>query len=162
MKEKKLTEREALNEEIRTVETLLDRGVQVEIPAPRLLRIFGKRTIRLMVCRPDSETLFEISGLYLKMKRAATSLDAETIDEAHLMIRECMRPASRIVAYSIAPRWTPLGLRNRLLARYLRRHLDTRQMAELWTIVASLSGAHDFSNFIRSISMLRITKPKTV
>lgn len=158
--EKKLTENEKLDVELKTVETLLDRGVQVPIPAPWLLRMLGKKVVTLTVRRPDSETLWKISTLYLKMKRSATTLEPESLDEAHLMIYECMIPASRIVAYGIASCCTPLGIRNRLLARYLRRHLDTRQMMELWTMVASLAGAHDFSNFIRSISTVRITKPK--
>lgn len=158
--EQQLTERQALEAELKTVDTLLDRGVQVDLPAPRFLRLFGKKRISFTVHRPDSETLLQISGLYLKMKGTATTLEPETLDEAHLMICECMKPASRIVAYGIIPYCTPLGIRNRLLARYLRRRLDTRQMMELWTMVASLSGAHDFSNYIRSISTVRMTKPK--
>lgn len=158
--EKKLTENEELDVELKTVESLLDRGVQVPIPAPWPLRMLGKKIITPTVRRPDSETLWKISALYLEMKRSATTLEPESLDEAHLMIHECMVPASRIVAYGIAPCCTPLGIRNRLLARYLRRHLDTRQMMELWTMVASLSGAHDFCNYIRSISAVRITKPK--
>lgn len=161
MEEQKMTEQQALDTEIKTVETLLDRGVQVDLPAPRFLRLFGKKTISFTVSRPDGETLLQISGLYLKMKKAATTVDAETIDEAHLMIHECMIPASRIVAYGMQPYNTPLGLRNRLLARYLRRHLDTRRMAELWMMICSMAGAHDFINFIRSLSAMRTTKPPT-
>ena len=158
--EKQLTEQQALEAELKTVETLLGRGVQVPVPAPFWLRWMGKRYKTLIVRLPDSETLLQISGLYLKMKQAATTLEPDTLDETHLMIHECMKPASRIVAYGIAPCYTPLGIRNRLLAWHLRRHLDTRQMMELWTMVASLSGAHDFCNFIRSISAVRITTPK--
>lgn len=161
MEEQKMTEQQALDTEIKTVDTLLDRGVQVDLPAPRLLRLFGKKTVSFTIKRPDGETLYRISGLYLRMKRAATSVDAETIDEAHQVIHECMIPASRIIAYGIASYYTPLGLRNRLLARYLRRHMDTRMLAELWMMVCSLTGPHDFINIIRSMSGMRITKPKT-
>lgn len=161
MEEQKLTEQQALDTEIKTVDTLLRRGVQVDLPAPRLVRLFGKKTISFTVSLPDSETLMQISGLYLRMKAAATTVDAETLDEAHLMIHECMKPASRIVAYGMKPYCTPLGLRNRLLAWYLRRHLNARMLAELWMMICSLSGAHDFINFIRSMSSMRTTKPKT-
>lgn len=158
--EKQLTEQQAVETEIKTVDTLLDHGVQVSIPAPWLLRKLGKKVITLTVSRPDSETIWQLSALYLKMKQSATTLEPESLDEAHRMIYECMEPASRIVAYGIIPYCTPFSIRNRLLARYLRRHLDTRQMMELWTMVASLSGAHDFCNYIRSMSGMRITKPK--
>lgn len=158
--EKQTTEQQALEAELKTVDSLLDRGVQVCVPAPRLLRWLGKPVLAFTVARPDTETLLQISGLYLRMKRASTTLDAETLDSAHLMIYECMRPASRIVAYAIMPYCTPFGIRNRLLAWYLRRNMDTRLMAELWMMVASLSGAHDFCNFIRSIAGVKITTPK--
>ena len=161
MEEQQLTEQQALDTEIKTVETLMDRGVQVDLPAPRLLRLFGKKTISFTVSRPDSETLLQISGLYLRMKKAATTVDAETIDEAHLMIHDCMVPASRIVAYGMQPYITPLSLRNRLLARYLRRNMDTRMLAELWMMICSMAGAHDFINVIRSMSAMRTTKPRT-
>lgn len=161
MEEQKLTEEQALDAEIKTVDTLLDRGVQVDLPARRLLRVFGKKTISFTVSRPNSETLLQISGLYLRMKKAATTVDAETIDEAHLMIHECMIPASRIVAYGMKPYYTPLGLRNRLLARYLRRNMDTRMLAEFWMMTCSMAGAHDFINVIRSMSVMRTTKPRT-
>lgn len=161
MEEQKLTEEQALDAEIKTVDTLLDRGVQVDLPARRLLRVFGKKTISFTVSRPNSETLLQISGLYLRMKKAATTVDAETIDEAHLMIHECMIPASRIVAYGMKPYYTPLGLRNRLLARYLRRNMDTRMLAEFWMMTCSMAGAHDFINVIRSMPVMRTTKPRT-
>lgn len=161
MKEQKLTEQQALDTEIKTVDTLLRRGVQVDLPAPRLVRLFGKKNISFTVSLPDSETLTQISGLYLRMKKAATTVEAESLDEAHLMIHECMKPASRIVAYGMMPYCTPLSLRNRLLAWYIRRHLDARTLAELWMMICSLSGAHDFINFIRSMSSMRTTKPKT-
>lgn len=156
-----MTEERKIETEIRTIDTLLDRGVRVDIPAPRLLRLFGKRAISLVVKTQDSETILRISGLYLRMRRRATRIDATTLDEAHLMTVECMRPASRIVAYGIAPYLTPLGLRNRLLAWYLRRNLSVRCLTELWVMVASLSGAHDFPNFIRSLSGMRMTMPMT-
>lgn len=161
MEERKLTEQQALDTEIKTVETLLGRGVQVDLPAPRLLRLFGKKTLSFTLSLPDSETLCQISGLYLRMKKAATTVEAETLDQAHLMIHQCMKPASRIVAYGMMPYCTPLGLRNRLLACYLRRHMDARMLAELWMMICSLSGAHDFINFIRSMSTMRTTKPPT-
>lgn len=155
-----MSENQALEAELKTIETLMDQGVQVPIPAPRWLQRLGKKVITFTVRRPDSETLWKISGLYLKMKQKATSLEPDTLDEAHLMVYECMHPASRIVAYGIKSYCTPMGIRNRLLARFLRCNLDTRQLAELWVMVASLSGVHDFTNFIRSISTVRITQPK--
>lgn len=159
--EKELTEKQRIETEIKTVGTLLDRGVKVPVPVPRLLRWLGIRQLTFTVKRPSSATIFEISGLYLQMKQRAATLEPETFDESHQLVHDCMIPASRIVAYAIRPYCTPLGWRNRLLAWYLRRQLDTRQMAELWVMVSSLSGVHDFSNYIRSMSGMRITMPGT-
>ncbi|MCC8143841.1 MAG: hypothetical protein LUD02_02630 [Tannerellaceae bacterium] len=160
--EKELTGKQQLETEIRTVDTLLDRGIRIQLPAPRLLRWLGKPTIGFTVKRPSSATLFEISALYLKMKGCTDKLDPTTLDESHQLIYDCMVPASRIVAYAIQPTTTPLGIRNRLLARYLRQQLNTHHLTELWVMVCSLSGAHDFSNIIRSMSGMRITMPRTM
>ncbi|MCD7977749.1 MAG: hypothetical protein LUG51_11540 [Tannerellaceae bacterium] len=159
--EKEFTEKQRIETEIKTVGTLLDRGVKVPVPVPRLLRWLGVKHFFLTVKRPSSATIFEISALYLQMKQKTQKLEPETFDESHQLVHDCMIPASRIVAYAIRPYCTPLGWRNRLLAWYLRRTLDTRQMAELWVMVSSLSGVHDFSNYIRSMSGMRITMPKT-
>lgn len=161
MEEKKeYTEAEKLLTEIKTVETLLDRGVRVTLPAPFLLRLFRKRTIDVVLTRPTCEVVYRISGLYLQMKAMATRLEVELIDEAQLLVNECMRPASRIVAYAVKPKYTASGLINRMIARFLRKRLDTRELAELWTIVVGLSGTQDFSNIIRSMSAMRMTIPR--
>jgi hypothetical protein len=147
--------------EIKTVETLLDRGVRVELPAPFLLRLFGKKTVSFILKRPTSETMYRISGLYLQMRLGTTKVEVDTIDESHRLIAECMVSASRIIAYSIAPHISPLSVRNRFIARYLRRRLNTRELAELWMIVVNLSGVQDFCNTIRSMSTMRMTIPRT-
>lgn len=146
--------------EIRTVETLLDKGVRVDLPAPFLLRLLGKPTVSLVVKRPSSQTLYTISGMYMKMKKQCGDLEAGSVDEAHRLLSTCMIPVSRIVAYGIASACTPAGIRNRILAWYLRRSLNTRQMADLISIVITLSGVHDFCNTIRLIANLRMTMPK--
>lgn len=147
--------------EIRTVETLLDKGVRVNLPAPFFLRWFGKNTIPIVVKRPSSQTLYTISGMYMKMKKDCSPIEAGNVDEAHHLLANCMIPASRIIAYGIASSCTPAGIRNRMLAWYLRKHLNTRQLADLVSIVITLSGVHDFCNTIRLITGLRMTMPKT-
>lgn len=147
--------------EIKTVETLLDKGVRVEIPAPFFLRWFKKKTLNLVVKRPSSQTLYTISGMYMKMKQECNNMEASNIEEAHQLLINCMIPSSRIIAYGIAPYCTSTGLRNRILAWYLRKHLNTRQLADLLSIVISLSGVHDFCNIIRLITGLRMTMPRT-
>lgn len=152
---------QGIETEIRTIDTLLRQGVRVTLPAPWWLRCMGKKNVSLIVRMPDNETMLRISRLYLKMKQKATTLEAETIGEAHQIVAECMIPASRIIAYAVKPYVTPLGLRNRLLARYIRRHTNAREMAELWMIVVGMAGPHDFCNTIRSMSGMRTTKPRT-
>jgi len=147
--------------EIKTVETLLDKGVRVDLPAPFFLRWLGKKTVSLVVKRPSSHTLYTISGMYMEMKKECAQLEAGSIDEAHHLVVTCMIPVSRIIAYGIASSCTPAGIRNRLLAWYLRKHLNTRQITDLISIVISLSGVHDFCNTIRLITGLRMTMPKT-
>lgn len=142
--------------EIKTVDTLISRGVRVEIPAPQLLKWFGKKTISIVVRRPTGMQLLEISKLYLQMKQRATTVEPETMAEAHNLVVECLIPASRIIAYGAGYS----GWMNRIIARHIRKHMDMRHIAELWTMITSLSGVHDFSNIIRSMQGMRMTMPR--
>ena len=159
--ERVFTEEEKILTEIKTVDTLFDGGVRVTLPAPVFLRLFRKKTIDIVLRRPKCEVLYRISSLSLQMMLRATELEVDTIGDAHRLVTECMRPTSRIIAYAVRSSYLTGSMPNRIIARYLRKRLDTRELAELWTIVVGLSGIQDFSNTIRSMSTMRMTMPKT-
>ena len=54
--------------EIQTVDTILDKGVRVPIPAPLFFKMLGKRFIHVTVRRPTIASMLMISKLYLQLK----------------------------------------------------------------------------------------------
>lgn len=146
--------------EIKTVDTILDKGVRVPIPAPFFLKIFGVRTIKVIVRRPVIGNMLRISKMYLKM-----GIKDETENDWRNWIdifAKTVVPASRIVAIGMLRGRIRGLLFCRPLAFYLRWNMDTRQMAELAALLVSLSGVQDFMNTITFLRGMKMTTPMNV
>jgi hypothetical protein len=146
--------------EIKTVDTILDRGVRVPIPAPFFLKMFGVRTIKIIVKRPVIGNMLRISKMYLKMgvKDEADGDWRNWID----IFAKTVVPASEIVAIGMLRGRIRGRLLCKPLAWYLRWHMDTRQMAELAALLVSLSGVQDFMNTITFLRGMKMTTPMNV
>jgi len=145
--------------EIKTVDTLLDKGVRVPIPAPFLLRVFGKRSISFAVRRPVLGNMLRISKLYARMNVKA---DDGNLGAWIATLQTCAVPISHICALGVLRGRYTGALFMRPLARYLRWHMTTRDMASLAAILVSLSGYQDFTNTIKFIGLMRMTQPKNL
>ena len=145
--------------EIDVSDALLDTGLLITIPAPRLLRLFKIKKIPVRFYRPVYAQLLRISKLYVKM-----NIDLQKMEtaEALVLLTEVARnghSASRLIALGLIRSETLSFLFHRLVARYLRRRMDAKTMAELAKLVVALSGAEHFTTIIRSIAHLRVTAP---
>ena len=145
--------------EIRTVDTILDKGVRVPIPAPLFLRVFGKKTVNVTVHRPVMGNMLRISRLYLKLN--IDSIDKGLGEWARLM-ETCTKPVTRIVAYGLLRGRTTAWLLNRPLAWYLRGCMHHADMANLAAMLVMLSGVQDFSNTIKFLALMKMTGPKNL
>lgn len=145
--------------EIDVSDALLDTGLLITIPAPRILRLFKIKSIPVRFYRPVYAQLLRISKLYVKM-----NIDLQKMEtaEALVLLTEVARNghrASRLIALGLIRSETLSFLFHRLVARYLRRRMDAKTMAELAKLVVALSGAEHFTTIIRSIAHLRVTAP---
>lgn len=145
--------------EIKTVDTLLDKGVRVQIPAPFFLRIFGKRSLTVAVKRPVLGNMLRISKLYLQMKVEVNDTDLGAWIQT---LQTCAVPVSRICAIGMLRGRYTGWLFMRPLARYLRWNMTTRDLANLAAILVSLSGYQDFTNTIKLLGLMRLTQPKNL
>lgn len=148
--------------EIQAAELLLDKGVRVELRAPFLLRWFGKKTFSLVVKRPMAGTMARISRRYLMLGIDASKLDQGDIGEAHELLSKHLKPVSMILAIGIIRGWISGWMFARPLAFYLRWNMDALEMAKMAVLLIQLSGIQHFTNTIRFLMMLRITKPKNL
>ena len=146
--------------EIRTVDTILDKGVRVPIPAPLFLRVFGKKTVNVIIRRSVMYNLLLIAKEYIRLG-VNEKLDDDFNAWTHLFVKTA-KPVSRIVAIGILRGVWPVRLFSGLLAAHLRRHINCRELASLAAILVTMNGVQDFLNTIRFLGTMRITRPRNL
>ena len=145
--------------EIDVADALLDTGLLVKVPAPRLLRLLGVKTFPIRFRRPVYAQLLRISRMYMRMHVDLEKL--ETGEAAAVLASAATNGvrASRLIALGLIRSGCYSALFHRAVAAYLRRRMDAQTMAELAKVVVLLSGANHFTTIIRSIAHLRVTTP---
>lgn len=145
--------------EAEAANALLDRRLKINLPAPWLLRLFGRRTIPIWVKLPVAANLIRISRLFVQMGIDPKTVTAESFGTVLEYIGQHGVTASRIIAYGLIRGSFSAWLWNRPLAWYIRNHATLPNMAELVRIINLLSGAEAFVDIIRSVSDMQVTKP---
>ena len=145
--------------EIDVADALLDTGLLVKVPAPRLLRLLGVKTFPIRFRRPVYAQLLRISRMYVRMHVDLEKL--ETGEAAAVLASAATNGvrASRLIALGLIRSGLMSALFHRAVAAYLRRRMDAQTMAELAKVIVLLSGASHFTTIIRSIAHLQVTTP---
>lgn len=148
-----------MNAEVMAAEALLDKRLQVNVPAPWFLRLLRIKMIPIWFKRPVFSQLLRISRLYVAM-----GIDLEKLDEGEAMVlfSDISRhgiTASRIIAHGLIRGPIAASLFHRALAMYLRKHMDAKSLAELAKLIIYLSGGENFGSIIRSVAHMRVTMP---
>lgn len=145
--------------EIKTVDTILDQGVRVPIPAPFLFRLVGKKTINVVVRRPVIGNMLRISKMYIKMGIGENEIEEGEWRDWIKLFEKTAVPASRIVAVGmLRGKWRG-WLFARPLAYWLRWKVNSREIAEMAAMLVSLSGVQDFMNTIKFLQGMKMTAP---
>ncbi|AFR36548.1 hypothetical protein [Riemerella anatipestifer] len=143
--------------EIKAAKLLLKRGVELMLPAPFFLRLFGKKQIKLTLKTPCLESQLAVSeaflqtGIFLKEDEISMQKALEILSNHGVRISE-------IIAMAIQNE-TRINWRVRRLAKRLRQTINTEEMSYLFSLLVAFSGVQDFTNTIRLIQETRITKP---
>ena len=146
--------------EIDAAEAMLDTRLRIRVPAPWFLRLLRLKSIPVVYYRPVYAQLLRMSRLYVKMGIDLEEMEKSGTVERFTVLARNGVTASRIIACGmIRSTWTTLFF-HRMLARYLRRRMDARTMAELTRLVLSFAGAGNFFDIIRSIANVKVTEPK--
>ena len=145
--------------EAQAADALLDRRLKINLPAPWLLRIFGRRSISIWVKLPVAANLFRMSHLFVQMGIDPKEIQTESFGTVLEYIGRHGVTASRIIAYGLIRGSLAAWLWNRPLAWYIRNHSTLPNMAELVKIIVLLSGAEAFVDIIKSVSQLKMTDP---
>lgn len=139
-------------------DTLLERGVRFTIPAPFLLRIFGKKTVNLTVYRPKMGTLIYLSKGFVDMEVDATTIEDGDIGQAYELVAKHGNAMSRMMAIAVLNSKWRIRLFAGLLGRWLQWRLDAIKQAELFMLITTLSGVQYFTSTIRYLPGMNMTK----
>lgn len=144
--------------EMNAADAMMDRRLKINVPAPWLLRLFGKKTIPVYVKRPVGQNLCRMAKLYVKMDIDLVKLKNGEMRSLLECIGRNAVTVSRIIAHGMIRGNISSFLLNRPLAYYLRSNMDMRSMAELAKIIVLISTGEDFVSIIASLGSLRLTE----
>lgn len=147
------------NIELLAAETLLQRGVKVQIVAPLLFRLFRKKTFVFYVFQPSLGNKVRTSRLYLKMGIKESDLKETTHENAENILVNHHYAMSRIIAICMFKGFFWPWLLNRPMALYLKWNLPPQKLYALVHLIILFSGTADFMNTIRSAKSMKITEP---
>lgn len=147
--------------EQRASETLLDRGIRMQISAPIWLRLFGKKYIHVTVRQPRLGVLYRISNLFLRMDIDIEKIATMNMTDGFKTLNTKVKTMCEIAAVSMLGYYAGKILR-KPLARYLFRNCRPDEIYTLFYAVIMFSGVKDFLNTIRLISVMTMTEPKNL
>lgn len=142
-------------------DALLDRRLKINLPAPWLLRVFGKRTIPVWVRIPVGNSLIRMCKLFARMDIDAKRLTEGNFGTVLEYIGKHGVTASRMIAYGMLRGPLSSLLLCRPLAWYIREHMTMRDMADLTKIIVAMSTSEAFVDIILSVSMIDMLTPTT-
>lgn len=138
----------------------MERGVRVPVRAPLLLRVFGKKTVPMVIKQPSMGVLIYISRAYLKMGIDVEQLEGGSVEEAHRLLAQNGRSVARIAAIGWLRTRTRIRLFSGLVARWLLWRLSPQQLRDVLLVLVTLSGVNDFTNTIRLLRAMNMMSPK--
>ncbi|MBW6491955.1 MAG: hypothetical protein K0B15_12260 [Lentimicrobium sp.] len=155
-----MQETEAILTESKAVDTLLNEGAIFTVEARGLLRLFGKKSIRIHIKQPYLGTLLLISKEYLKIHLDETKLAESAYQNSYMLVPENAKRIALIVSYAILNNRLKIKLFSTLLAKWLMWRINPGKLFKVMTIVVMISNVASFTNSIRLIQAFRMMKPK--
>lgn len=141
----------------KAAETMLERGVRVPLPAPRFLRLFGKKTIGVVVHQPYLRTLFTASSFALSAGFSLDKLEQGETDAALKLVNQHAKTIARIIAvYLLNGKWKN-RLFSRLVGSWLFSKLNNQKLLEISVAIILMSRYQDFTSSIRLHKQMSLT-----
>ncbi len=141
--------------ELQAANSILNRGLRYKLPAPVLLKFFGKKHINLNIRQLCLGTELRIAAILAD--KGLTDEKIEGCDPAKLMI-EHYNDILRIVALASLNR--KIIIRPAIWLRvWLLKRLTVWQLFELYSSIRQYSGLGPFMNITRLAVQTRTTKP---
>ena len=147
-----------MNTEKLAADILLDNGVAWRLPAPLILRMFGKKTVKISIKAIRLGTLLELSSVYSSMDISEESLTKDP----HALLQGNLKQVCRIAAICILNSRIKIRLFSGILTKFLIARLTANMLLEVMLFVATYSGVTSFISTIRLIGEMKVTSPKNL
>lgn len=145
--------------ETHAADALLDNRLKINLPAPWIVRQFGRKTVPVWVKLPTGQTLVRMARLFTRMNLDLKELKAGDMGTTLECIGRNAVTVSRVIAHGMIRGTLASRIMNRPLAWYIRCYMDMRSMAELAHILVLLSSPEAFMNIITSVATLNMMAP---
>lgn len=142
--------------------TLLERGVRFSIPAPFLLRIFGKKKVSLVIRQPKLGTLIYMSKGFVSMNVDPSLIESGDVDQAYMMVAKHGDEMSRLMAVAVLNGKLKIKLLSVIVGKWLKWKLTAVTLAELFFTVTTLSGVQHFTTTIRYLPAMNLMKRRNL
>lgn len=145
--------------DLQAANALLEYGMEVQVTAPLLFRLFGKRALTVVVPPPFMGTIYRISRINSKAgitTEVSESLESMPVSELH---DKYSWPMAKVAATAILNGYFACMLFTLPFAAWLRWHLKPWQLNTIATAMNLLNGKKAFTDTIRSSWGMQITTP---
>lgn len=150
---------------------LLDRGIAFRLPSPWYLRIFGKKTVRIMVKRLKLGTLLHLSALeeFSPLEPMQVGADREKViadmgstpkSLPYKIIVENRKAVTRQVAACLLNSKLKIMLFTGLVAKQVLWPLNADQLQELVMWLFVYGRAESFTTTTKFLRRMKVTSPR--
>lgn len=145
--------------EFRAAGALLNSGLPLNLRAPGIFRVFGKKTLTRPIYMPTARVSVEVIKLKILIEADCPNLDDLTLKEAQLLQIKHTRTIARMLAILVIGNKRRWWKSKRLLANLIEKELSFEDMLAIATPAMLGAGTADFIDFIRLSETLRLTAP---
>lgn len=148
-----------ISPEIREAQVILEKGSRFEVPAPFFLRLFGKKTITLILHDPTAAVCLELTAMRLSMGVSDEEFEIMSIENGLKLLAEHGETIARMLAFGILRGKKSNWLFGKWLANRLLNNYKFSTLLDMMHILTLGSGLQDFINIIGLMKAIRLTKP---
>lgn len=145
--------------ERKAARVLLEQGERKPIPAPFLMRLFGKKTIDLTIYMPSADTCLRAVDLRLKMNIADDEFENMSIQESLRVFSKHGKIVARVVAIAILRSAFMDFLFGKWLAKKLLKSEPFDELNYIMEVITIEGGLGDFIHSIGLMKTMRLMKP---
>ncbi|WP_437918443.1 hypothetical protein [Sphingobacterium sp. LRF_L2] len=148
-----------ISHEITEAQVILEEGSRLTIPAPFFLRLFGKKTINMVIHDPTAAVCLKLTAMRLSMGVTDEEFENMTVEQGLEFLGKHGKTVAKMVAYGILRGRKRNWLFNSFIAKRLLANYPFSTLLDMMHILSLGSGLQDFMSIIGLCKAVRLTRP---